>query len=234
MQLRGGKKTNRKIIILKIWIKKILERIGRKCNYCNKSTKNRKNANWLAEKKTDDILLHFHLSSWFARRLRDCSVSTYSSEFWPVDFWPFGERKNRPCRGACVTASTFFFLALRFRRFTHHHHHHLRHRFLLRFLLLVQFDDSTDCGSRKRASYALYVAEFGEIWPEIESLNCERAGTGFCLATGSLPKLCSFLQVDLFTKAKLSCLFVYFVEYMCVCMYFCLRLRKVWTTMKAV
>ncbi len=50
MQLRGGKKTNRKIIILKIWIKKILERIGRKCNYCNKSTKNRKNANWLAEK----------------------------------------------------------------------------------------------------------------------------------------------------------------------------------------
>jgi hypothetical protein len=99
----------------------------------------------------------------------------------------------------------FFSLALRFRRFTHHH---LRHRFLVRFLLLVRLDDSTDCGSRKRASYALYVAEFGEIWPEIESLNCERAGTGFCLATGSLPKLCSFLQIDLFTKAKLSCLFV--------------------------
>lgn len=59
-------------------------------------------------KKTDDILLHFHLSSWIAKRRRDCSVSTYSSEFWPVDSWPFGERKNRPCRGACVTASTFF------------------------------------------------------------------------------------------------------------------------------
>jgi len=137
-------------------------------------------------------------------------------------------RKEKPAVPRSLRNGVNFFpLALRFRRFTHHHHHHLRHRFLLRFLLLVRFDDSTDCGSRKRASYALYVAEFGEIWPEIKSLNCERAGTGFFLATGSLPKLCSFLQVDHFTKAKLSCLFVYFLEYMYVCMYFCLRLRKV-------
>jgi hypothetical protein len=154
------------------------------------------------------LMIYCSISTYPVDLRKDWEIapfSTYSSDFWPVDSWPFGERKNRLCRGACVTASTFFFLALRFRRFTHHHHH-LRHRFLLRFLLLLRFDDSTDCGSQKRASYALYVAEFGEIWPEIESLNCERAGTGFCLATGSLPKLCSFLQVDLFTKAKVSCL----------------------------
>jgi hypothetical protein len=82
----------------------------------------------------------------------------------------------------------------------------------------VRFDDSTDCGSRKRASYALYVAEFGEIWPEIESLNCERAGTGFCLATGSLPEALFFLASRSFHEGE-AFLFVCVLRGVYVCMY---------------